>query len=563
MKYNLFNILFLLSVYPLHMSARFDDIFRKNTIIGHPQTGLFFNYLGLYAPSETIIHNSAIFPMTAAACYFLPISAAETIPSCNITSKRYKRFIPGIVSVGSGAWSLSVSKSNQLKLENLQQQMEVLKKALLKYSETIQVDGARLANLDSNQISLTEELRMTQKTFSAMLSTLNSHSRVRNTLEIAMERLYNHFQHSSLYSAINQIFQNDLTLNFLSPEDLNKVVRDVLRQVNVTFHTGYGSVPLLRIITEFLVRQQVDFIPRSRYTTHNSEEIGRLVITNFFAVPTQNQKPFHLYELLAAPFVYNKEIIQLTHIPRYWAINLVDNTTMEWYDSKGFECDLRSMLYCRDTPPIQKLSQKTCLGQIIGRHPLSTCLTTATSSSVSFLRQLGDNLWISSSSEPLHCIRTSKSDNANISEQTFNINEHVNLPHVAVINVTPGHVITCSEFVLTGRPIISNVSLILIFRNNTVFTSNFSIVNVHDHMKENTAWFDRNSFKLGSDSITPYMDTSTRDNALWTSHSICLGILLISILGCVFLGVSSSMIYYIFQRRQQDSLQHPSSSISF
>jgi hypothetical protein len=286
------------------------------------------------------------------------------------------------------------------------------------------------------------------------------------------------------------------------------------------------------------------------------------VIINFFAVPEQNQIPFRMYKLLGASFVYGNEVIQLTHIPRYWAINLVNNTTMEWYHSEESEYVLQFMPSCRDTPPLRKLSNNTCLGQIMGRHQLSRCLKTAIPLSVGFLRQLRDNIWISSSLEPLHCIRISKSDYLNDTEQTFNMSEHIKLPPFALINVTPGYVITCPGFILTGRPIISNVSLLLILHNNTIVTNNVSIVNVYRHIKENTVWFDRKSFKLGTDGFTPYVNTSTRDNDLQASYSICIRILLILIFVCMFFGVSSSMIHYICRRQQQYSLQHPSSFLS-
>lgn len=215
MKYNLYNILFLLSLYPMQISAHFNDIFSRNTIVGHSQTGLFLSYAGLYIPLETIIHNSVIFPMTTATCHFLPLSAAKNIPSCNIISKRYKRFLAGILSLGYGTASLSTSASNKIMLKNLQQQMRLVETSLSKYSETIQVHKTRLAKLESNQIILTEEFQVTQQTLSVMLPILNSHSEALNTLKFGMERLYNHFLHSSLYSAIVQIFRNDLTLNMV------------------------------------------------------------------------------------------------------------------------------------------------------------------------------------------------------------------------------------------------------------------------------------------------------------------------------------------------------------
>lgn len=561
MKYKLHSTLFLLSLYPMHMNAYFDDIFSRNKIIVHPQTGLFLNYVGLYTPSEKIIHNSAIFPMTTATCYFLPLSAVENIPSCNITSKRYKRFLPAIIplSFGIGTANFKASESNKRMLENLQQQMRLAEQSLAKYSETIQVHGAQLAKLESNQIILTQELRMTQQTLHTMLPVLNSHSQTLDILKIGMERLHNHFWHSSIYSAISQILRNDLTLNFLSPEDLNKVVYDVIHQGNVTFNSDYDSVPLIHTITKLLVRQQVSFVPKSRYITQNSEEIGRLVITNFFAVPEQNQAPFQIYTLLAVPFVYKNETIQLTRIPRYWAINLADNTTIEWYNSEESSCDFEFMPSCPDTPPLQKLSSDTCLGQILNGSLPFSCQTTATSVPPVYLRQLRDNLWITSSSKRLDCVRMMQKEYLHTLEQTFNMSEYVSLSPVALVNVTPGYVVTCPRFTLIGRPSVSNNTSLVILHNNTLLNNNMAILDVYHYLKENTAWFDRKLFKLGTDGVIYFVDTPAQENNLQGYRAIFLGSLIISTVCYMFLRISFGLVYWIYRHQQRDNLSDLSS----
>ena len=502
MKYNISCVLLFLCLCLTHLNAYFNDIFARNRVITHPQTGLFLNYIGLYTPAETIIHNSVIFPMTVDACYLLPLTAAANIPSCNITTKRFKRFLPGILCLGIGIASLRSSKSNQIQLKNLQKEMKSVQRSLSNYSNTIKVQEVRLAKLESNQIILTHELQLTQQTLGAILNILNSHSKTLIPLKAEIERLHHQFQYSSLHLAIDQIFRNDLTLNFLSSEDLKKVVYDIIDRGNITFNSDHGAIPVIQIITKLLVQQQIDFIPRVRYSTENSAEIGRLVITNFFAIPKQNQIPFQVYKLLSVPFVHNNETIELTNIPRYWAINPGNNTTMEWYDRTESGCELEFVLSCRDTPPIQKLAHDTCLGQIIESILPTRCQTTVTSISSVFVRQLRDNLWINSSSEPLDCFRLSKTEYLNTVEESFNSSQHLSLPSVALINVTAGQVIACPRFTLIGRPIASNASSLVILYNNSFFTNNNnSIVDIYHHLKVNTAWLDRKPFKLGEDGI--------------------------------------------------------------
>ncbi|CAF2228694.1 unnamed protein product, partial [Rotaria magnacalcarata] len=133
--------------------------FSKETTIAYPAIGLFLDYAGLYTPSETIIHNSAIFPMTISSCNFLSVSAAESVPSCNITRTRHKRLIGSVVSVANGSASLGISLSSSIQIGNLQQQIAVVAKTLSKHSQTVKIHGTQLAKLTSKHIELAEEIK--------------------------------------------------------------------------------------------------------------------------------------------------------------------------------------------------------------------------------------------------------------------------------------------------------------------------------------------------------------------------------------------------------------------
>ena len=211
----------------------------------------------------------------------------------------------------------------------------------------MQIQEAKLVKVQSNQIKIAEQLQVTQKALNDMIPILNSHSHVPNTLKTGVERLHSHIQRSFLYLAISRIFRNQLTLEFLSSDDLHKVVYDVIEQGNLTFSFQRGSIPIVEIVTKMLIRQQLDFIPSSQYTAQNPQEIDRLVITSFFAIPQQEETSFYIYKLLAVPFFHNNESIQLFQIPRYWAINPTDNTTMEWNDPEESGCDLQLITSCR------------------------------------------------------------------------------------------------------------------------------------------------------------------------------------------------------------------------
>lgn len=532
------------------------SLFSKNTTIAYPETGLFLDYVGLYTPSETIIHNSAIFPMTTATCHFLPLSAAQSIPSCNITMKRHKRLITDIISIGMGGISIGMSTANSIQIENLQGQVAVVEKALTEYSQAMQIHGAQLAKIHSNQIELAEELDATQKTLDAILPILNSHSEALQSFRTGLEQLHIQLQHSFLYLAMNQIFRNELNLGFFSPDDLHKVVYNVVQQGNLTFNPHHGSIPIAQIITKLLVRQQIDFIPRLQYKTDNPKEIGRLVITSFFAVPQREHTPFFTYKLLAIPFFHKNQTIRLAEVARYWAFNPVDNTTMEWDDPEESGCDLQVMTSCRDTPPIQTMSQATCFGQIIGNLPLSSCQTTLVPPLPFYLRQLRENLWVTSSLEPLHCLKIPKTEYSITRQQTWNMNDKLILPPVAVVNVTPGYTIACPGFTLVGRPIISSSSSLVILYNNSLFTASISVVDVYQYLKKNTSWFNRKPGESRMEAllkrirepfIPPVIETFVPKHTWFPTMSI---------IGWILFGLACIGGYFVFRCRQRCTLKN-------
>ncbi|CAF1436199.1 unnamed protein product [Adineta steineri] len=388
-----------------------------------------------------------------------------------------------------GAINLGISAANSMQISNLQEQVAVVEKALTEYSHNLQIQGAQLAKIHSNQIELAEELQVTQQALNAMVPILSSHSEAINTLKSGIEKLHIQLQRSFLYLAITQILRNDLTLDFLSPDDLHKVVYHVIQQGNVTFNFQHGSIPIVQIITKLLIRQQIDFIPSSQYKVQNPHEIGRLVITSFFAVPQQKHTSFLTYKLLTIPFFHKNQTLELAQIPRYWAINPTNNMTMEWHDPQEYGCDLQLMTSCRDTPPIEAMSQETCLGQILGSLPLSTCQTTVLPPAKFFVRPLRDNLYVTSSSEPLHCLNIPETEYSIIRQQTLNLNEELVLAPVALVNVTPGYTIACPKFTLVGRAIPSGAPSLVILYNNSLLTNNISVVDVNRYLKENTSWF--------------------------------------------------------------------------
>jgi hypothetical protein len=550
-------VLFLIFIFPLRLHTYSHNIFSKKTTIAHPKTGLFLDYVGEYIPPEEIIHTSAFLPMTTATCHFLPLSAAKLIPSCNITERRTKRFIEAvpIISLVTGTISLAMSITNSVFIAKLHEQVAVVKNSLSSLSQKVELYGAQLTQISAKNIEVIDELQVTQKALNDMVPVLKSHSEAIQTLKTDLERLHVQFQQSFLYSAITQIYRKELTLSFLSPEDVHKVVYHVIKQGNLTFNSYPGSLPIVEIITRLLVQQQIDFIPISQYMTddpeemYNLEEIGRLVITSYFAVPKQAQTPFNVYKLVTIPFYNADEVIELVQIPRYWGIDLTNNTTMEWHNREESGCDLQLMTSCRDNPPIRTISKDTCLDEIIENLPLSKCQTTSVPANKYFIRQLRDNLWITSSSKPIHCVKIPRDKYFHVTEQISNINEEMILPPVAIVNVTEGYIIACPGFTLVGRPVTPNASSLVILHQNGTFTKNISVMNVHQYITENMTWFKKN---VAEQERKAFIEFINQKNALSRSHtplSTDFGPFDALTFNWVFIGLAV-LAYYVYRRKR-------------
>lgn len=554
MKYYSVVSRFFYLLFLMHLKVHSYETFSKNATIAHPETGLFFDYVGLYTPSETIIHTSVLFPMTTATCHFLPLSAAESIPSCNVATKRHKRYIDAL-SLGIGTAALTMSLSNSIQIANLENQVALVSNSLAKFSQTVDIHQAQLAKLSLTHIEVIDELQETQRAINNMIPILDTHSSAINALKSSLDRLHLRLQQSFLYLAITQILRNELTLSFLSPEDMHKMVYTVIKQGNLTFASYPGSPPLVQMITKLLVRQQIDFIPISQYIADDAdemdypEEIGRLVITSYFAVPSQDQIPFSIYKLVTIPFFHKNETIELAQIPQYWGINAASNTTMQWRTMGESGCDLEQITLCRDTPPIRTISKDTCLDQIIGQLPLSKCAIKSVPPEKYFIRQLKDNLWITSSAASIHCLKIPRAEYFNSMQQTWSMNEGMTLPPVALVNVTEGHTVSCPGFTLVGRPITLNASTLVVLHKSDVLPKNISVMNIHEYIIENMTWFKKDVAEQERENFKDFMNQINAVSMSRTSSSTYMPTFSMISSSWILLGLFVAVYCYFFRAK--------------
>ena len=222
---------------------------------------------------------------------------------------------------------------------------------------------------------------------------------------------------------------------------------------------------------------------------------------------------------------------------------------MEWYQPEQSGCILQSLTTCRDTPPLRTITQDTCLHQILKNVPLSKCHTKLNSRKSTFIRQLTENIWITSSRKSLHCLKIPKIEYYSTSIQhTGTINQPIILPTVALVNVTPGYTIVCPGFALVGPPKKTENSSLIILYNGKLPSSNMPVLDIYKHLTENTTWFTKNwtekSFDRFLNHINQSIAMSTNEKPKSTPiHRWVLMIVLMSLI--IFMMLIIFKYYFI------------------
>lgn len=124
---------------------------------------------------------------------------------------------------------------------------------------------------------------------------------------------------------------------------------------------------------------------------------------------------------------------------------------------------------------------------------------------------------------------------------------------MALVNVT-GYTIACPGFTLSGLPVLSNNSSLVIMYKNSLVINKLAVIDVYRHLTENTTWFranwteERTKILKGNirQPITVFSTETSRTMHVWS--------LTILIVGLAFFALNASLAYYIFRRKQVNHL---------
>ena len=228
---------------------------------------------------------------------------------------------------------------------------------------------------------------------------------------------------------------------------------------------------------------------------------------------------------------------------------------MEWSDPEESGCYLQLITSCRDTPALRTIENDSCLGQIIGSLPLSKCHTKSVSPSSTFLRQLTDNLWVTSSLGSLHCLKMPKVEYCTNTQHTWDMNQQIILPPVALVDVTPGYTILCPGFTLVGRPKTSGTSSLSILYNSGLLPSDTSVMDVCKHLTHNTTWFKTNLGEPRMHEIINHLHQPAKASVIRSFPAIHKSSLSILVISVTFSGFTGALIYCTSRRYRRTHRQ--------
>nr|ARJ54450.1 envelope fusion glycoprotein [Adineta vaga] len=485
----------------------------NRSTITAPNAGVVLLYKGQYIPSDQVIHNTASFPMTTTTCYLLPAEAARKIPACgdyNIHI-RNKRLLTDVISIATSTIALTaavaatgMATTSLVLTKNLEKRVNQFETSLHTMSDRITTGEARMLQFETNQIKLGITLQNSNRLLNATIDLVNQHSTALDTHEKRLDShqqailsLQQQFKESELvlsnrflHLAIHDIINNKATLSFLHPSDIHLVVTKILQEANITIGNSAAQLPLVEIITKLIIRQQIDFIPAERYSNASDTEIGKLMFTNFYAIPSEQKSSYDIYNIITGPFMHHNKSVRLAQMPTYIGINEKRNLTISWSNNDLSPCIFDIMTTCRETPAEQTFGQgNICLEQILSGEPLLNCRTESAKVNLPHIQQLENGRWlISTNNTSLHCIRTTTQLEPSGRAAVWSENTEMIIPPVALISVMNGTTIHCPGFNLPGPLTPNTKSVINIIKNLSTAESTNEIIDMHKDLASNETW---------------------------------------------------------------------------
>ncbi|CAF0963273.1 unnamed protein product [Didymodactylos carnosus] len=321
--------------------------------------------------------------------------------------------------------------------------MNRVTESLNTFQQTMDTHTAQILHLNEGQVKLAYELNYTQAALNQTIDLVNEHSEILRTHETALRTLsqmtmflsnrLSAFVHSVethfIHTSIENILENNLNLQFIHHKDLPQVTKMIMKATNVSLDDNSASFASIELVTRLLVKQRIDFISMNK-TQNNGESdlIGQLIVSSFFAAPSQTQAPFSLYELIPVPFNHRKQRVRLAQVPYAIGIESKGQQFIRWSKSEAESCNFAVMTTCRETLAIRKEGIDKCLSEILTDGPLESCQVEPHIDPI-FVQRV-DQHWAISTNTTTKChpIKLAEAENMKVG-----VSKEITLPPVALI----------------------------------------------------------------------------------------------------------------------------------
>ena len=515
-----FTYLVLLVVLTHRIPAWNIDLPRADII--HATSGLILRYLSDYKPANRIVTFTVTLPMVPDMCYLIPIMSMRKIPQCNHATTRNKqkpklsdeqlltqflknsavqyrkkRLIGDIISIGVGSAALALSTVNTVQIANLKSEMNQVTESIRTLEQKSNYQTAQILHLNEGQMKLAYALNFTQVALNRTIDLVNEHSEIIRTHDKAIRTLsqmtmflsnrFSSFVHAVethfIHTSIENILANKLNLEFIHHKDLQQVAELVMKTANISVDENMSTLTPVELITRLLVQQRIDFKP-SNTTQENDETniIGHLIFSSFFAAPNEHQQPFLLYELAPIPFSLKNQRVQLAQVPFIIGIEPASGQFVRWSKAEAESCSFTTMTTCRETPALRKDNIDSCLVQILNDSSLTTCQIEPYLDQI-FVKRLGKH-WIISTNTSTKCHLVKMIEAGNLQVGPSN---DIELPPVAVVTTEEGTALSCDHFFLPGQPMQVGPT-ITILEESMVQPMDKQLFDLHNKLLNNTKW---------------------------------------------------------------------------
>lgn len=483
----------------------------------HKQSGLILQYLSEYKPSNDVISLKIALPVSGDMCYLLPLTVMEKIVQCNDKSKqngknsnvvdrgdkfqdivdqRRKRFITDIIAIAVGTAATTISTTNTIQIINLQNELKSLTSTLETMKTSLNNQQSQSARLIDDQIEITTELQHTQAALNNTIALVNEHSKQLKQNRMAMNTLLSMFQLLKkelnsftqavethfIHESIEDIIANKLNLRFIHHYDLPRVIKLIKTKANLDINKKNLDLPSIEIINRLLIQQRIHFIPINEDPKNEQDIIGNLVFISLIAATKRSQQAFSTYQLTPIPFNHENQRVKLANMP--YTISISTNTLelIQWTKEESDRCELKFTSTCRESPPIRRNWDETCLFQILTDANLTLCKIEQEFDPV-FIRRVGQQ-WAISTRNETRCHRVILTDR---DEHTVTNNNQIIIPPIALITTEQSTSLSCDNFILpkTTRDTTEFISII---ENKKIRKMESQLIDLCQTLTNNTQW---------------------------------------------------------------------------